>query len=76
MQLHNKIRYWRLQTGIQDLKEFAEIIGFSAWIVERWEEQKIQPTLEALCRIKERLLIYHPGISLDDLVDFMATPEN
>lgn len=70
MPLHNKIRYWRLQTGIQDLGDFAEIIGFSFWIVERWEQQKIQPTLEALCRIKERLLPCHPEITLDDLVDY------
>jgi len=76
MPLHNKIMYWRLQTGNLDLKDFAEIIGFSAWLVERWEQQKTQPTLEALCRIRERMLIYHPGITLDDLIDYMAPSEN
>lgn len=76
MPLHNKIRYWRLQTGIWDLKEFAEIIGFSTWLVERWEQQEIQPTLEALCRIRERLLTYQPGITIDDLIDCMEPPEN
>ena len=76
MPLHNKIRYWRLQTGFQNLKDFAEIIGFSVWLVERWEQQKTQPTLEALCRIRERLLSYHPGITLDDLIDYIEPPEN
>lgn len=76
MPLHNKIRYWRLQTGIRDLKEFAVLIGFSVWIVERWEEQQMQPTLEALCQVKERLLTYHPGITLEDLIDYNAPTES
>jgi hypothetical protein len=76
MPLQNKIRYWRLQIGAWDLQEFADIVGFSAWLVEKWEQQEVQPTLEALCQVKERLLIYHPGITLDDLIDYMATPES
>lgn len=71
MPLKNRIRHWRLETGIQDLKDFADIIGFSTWVVERWEEQKIQPTLEALCRIKERLLPCHPEITLEALIDYI-----
>jgi len=72
MPLRNRIKYWRLETGIQDLKDFADIIGFSTWAVERWEEQKIQPTLEALCRIKERLLPCYPEIALEDLIDYIS----
>lgn len=75
MPLKNRIRYWRLETGIQDIMDFAEIIGFSPWILERWEEQKIQPTLEALCQIKERLLPCHPQLTLEDLVDYNKAKE-
>jgi len=72
MPLKNRIRYWRRQSGVQDYKQFTDITGFSAWIVEKWEEQKIQPTLEALCRIKEKLLPYCPGITLEDLIDYIS----
>ena len=71
MPIKNRIRHWRLQLGVWNVQEFADIIGFSTWAVERWEGQKVQPTLEAVCRIKERLLPYYPEITLDDLVDYI-----
>lgn len=55
---------------LQDINEFADIIGFSAWMVERWEGQKTQPTLEALCRVREKLMTYYPEITLEDLIDY------
>jgi hypothetical protein len=71
MPLKNRVKYWRLQSGLLEYKQFTEITGFSAWIVEKWEEQKIQPTLEALCRVKEKLLPYCPQITLEDLIDYV-----
>lgn len=70
MPVKNRIKYWRLQLGIHDEQQFADIIGFSTWAIGRWESQRTQPTLEALCRIRERLLPYFPGINLQDLIDY------
>ncbi len=72
MPVKNRIRYWRLQMGIQDVNEFADIVGFSTWMVEMWEAQKTQPTLEALCQVRERLLPYYPEITLEDLIDYLS----
>lgn len=70
MPVKNRIRHWRLQLEAMEQQEFADIIGFSTWILEKWEQQQIQPTLEALCRIKDTLLPLYPDLMLDDLIDY------
>lgn len=70
MPVKNRLRHWRLQLEVMEQQEFADIIGFSAWILEKWEQQQIQPTLEALCRIKDRLLPLYPDLMLEDLIDY------
>ncbi len=71
MPIKNRIRHWRQELGYEDCIQFAGIIGFSAWMVERWEEQRIQPTLEALCKVRERLLPHCHGLKLEDLIDYI-----
>lgn len=72
MPIKNRVRYWRHKMGIEDLAAFALVIDHAPWLLERWEEQKIQPSLEALCRIKIRLKKHFPDITLDELIDYYS----
>ncbi len=76
MPIKNRVRYWRMQMGIHDLIKFAEIVNCSTWLLERWEEQKTQPTLESLCKLRERLKPFLPGLTLDDLVDYFPEEQD
>ncbi|MGQ9558147.1 MAG: hypothetical protein ACUVTU_09360 [Desulfurispora sp.] len=70
MTIKNRLRYWRVHLGIEDIHNFAELIDMNPWFVQQWEEQRFQPSLEAFCRIRERLRKLLPQITLDDLLDY------
>ncbi|MBE3588208.1 MAG: helix-turn-helix transcriptional regulator [Thermoanaerobacteraceae bacterium] len=71
MIVRNRLRYIRLSLH-KDQDEFARMLDVNPWYVKRWEEQKIQPSLEMFCKIKDRLKKYLPDISLDDLIEYDA----
>lgn len=70
MPVHNRLKYWRHQLKIEEQLEFARLLDVNPWYIERWEEQKIQPSLETFCKIRDRLKRLLPEISLDDLIDY------
>ena len=54
--------------------EFAALIGVSPMSLNRWEQQKTQPSLEALLRVYTRLKPLIPGLHLEDLLE-LDSPE-
>lgn len=70
MAIRNRIRYWRHKLNIQEQLEFAQVVDVNPFFVERWEQQKIQPSLETFCKIRDRLKRLAPEITLDDLIEY------
>ncbi|CVK18430.1 helix-turn-helix transcriptional regulator [Sporomusa sphaeroides] len=52
--LKNKLKTWRHKYEMNQI-EFASFLGVNQSHYNRWENQKLQPTLEMALRISEKL---------------------
>jgi DNA-binding transcriptional regulator YiaG len=68
--IRNRLKFWREQLGIKRQYEFACMLMINQHHLNRWEQQKSQPSLETLCKLREKLKRYFPDITLDDLIEY------
>lgn len=55
MAVRNRLNDIRHEMKMNTQKEFAELLGLSAWQLNRYEKQAIQPELETALVIAEKL---------------------
>jgi DNA-binding XRE family transcriptional regulator len=72
--MKNRIKFWRLQLQAKEGRiitqvEFAAMCGVSRGAVNRWEQQRDNPTLETLVVVWDKLREFYPEINLQDLLE-------
>ncbi|WMJ81987.1 helix-turn-helix transcriptional regulator [Clostridium sp. MB40-C1] len=70
MALKNRLLEIRLAKGYKFQKDFAEFLGVSSWLYNRWEKNAVQPSTEALLDISLKL-----NIKMEDIVYKVPTEE-
>ncbi len=65
--IKNNLKSWRFKKEMNQI-EFASFLGVNQSHYNRWENQKLQPTLEMALQISEKL-----NCSVNDI--FYITPE-
>lgn len=65
--IKNRLKSIRHQLEIDTQTEFAELLCVARQQLNRWEQQKEQPSLDTAYKLWEILLLRLPDINLQDL---------
>lgn len=66
--MQNRLKYYRHILQIDSQKEYAEILGVSAWTINRWEKQLVQPDITSMYKVFLRLKTRIPDLHMEDLL--------
>lgn len=65
--MENNLKHYRHKMEMNK-SEFAAFLGVSLSQYSRWENQKIQPSVDTLIMIRDKLRAHFPNLTLDNLV--------
>ena len=66
--MKNRLKRFRHKLEM-DQKEFAAYLGVNYSMYNRWEKQNVQPNVEKLVYLRNRLRNDFPELVIDDLLD-------
>lgn len=67
--LKNKLKYYRHKLQIDTQREYADLLGFSGFSVNRWEKQAAQPDITSTFKIYLILKNHIPELHMEDLFE-------
>lgn len=65
--MENNLKHYRHRLEM-DRQEFARFLGLDLSQYSRYENQRSQPNIESLVKIRDKLRARFPGLTLDDLI--------
>lgn len=67
--MKNRLKHWRHKYEMER-KEFAEFLEVNYFHYIKWENQKLQPSVESLQMLRNKLREKFPQLTIDDLLEW------
>lgn len=67
--MKNRLKHWRHKFEMER-EQFAEYLGVNYYQYTKWEANKVQPSLERLISLWQRIKERFPDTHLEDLLEY------